>query len=70
MIGVRKYPKVSNDRLLNLFHKVVSKSRVLLTAKSRKFRDKRREKPNARLEKAKAIMAAKFRAERAKKKYY
>ena len=53
MIGVKKYPKVSNDRLVNLFNKVVSKSRVLLTAKSRKFRDKQRENPNPRLEKAK-----------------
>lgn len=70
MIRVRKTKKVSNDRLVNIFNKVMSKSRVLMEAKERKFRDKEREKPNRRKQREKAVVSARYRAERKKKQYY
>ncbi|EKD64256.1 MAG: hypothetical protein ACD_51C00037G0002 [uncultured bacterium] len=70
MIAVKKHKKVSNDRLVNLFNKVVSKSRIIQESKERKFRDKDREKPNKRKQRAKAVVSAEYRAERARKKHY
>lgn len=70
MIGVKKHKKVSNDRLANLFNKVISKSRILPLSKERKFRNKEAERPNRKKQREKAVVSAKYRAERARKKYY
>lgn len=70
MIKVKKHKKVSNDRLVNLFNKVVSKSRIMMKVKDCKFRNKEAEKPNRRKQREKAVVSAKYRAERARKKYY
>jgi len=67
MIGVVRHSKVSNDRLVNIFNKVMGKSRVILESKAKKFKKKKRSR---RDQKKYAIMAAKFRAERARKQHY
>ena len=70
MIGVKKLKKISNDRLVNIFNKVISKSRIIPESKDRKFRDKEREKPNPRKQRQKAVVSAKYRKERDRKKFY
>ncbi|KKT02328.1 MAG: hypothetical protein UV80_C0004G0017 [Candidatus Peregrinibacteria bacterium GW2011_GWF2_43_17] len=67
MIGVIKHSKISNDRLVNIFNKVVGKSRVILESKAKKFKKKKRSRV---AQKKYAIMAAKYRAERARKQHY
>ncbi len=70
MIGVKKRKsnkKVSNDRLVNIFKKVMSKSRVLMESKKRKFRVKDRSK---RQQREYAVVSERYRRERAKKKHY
>ncbi len=67
MIGVKKHKKVSNDRLINLYKKVMSKSRVLMESKRRKFRVKKNSK---RQQREYAVVSARYRAIRAKKKHY
>ena len=70
MIGVKKLAgkrKVTNDRLINIFNKVVSKSRVLMDSKKRKFLKKKRSR---RQQREYAVVSEGYRAERAKKKHY
>ncbi|OIP81956.1 hypothetical protein COW94_02185 [Candidatus Peregrinibacteria bacterium CG22_combo_CG10-13_8_21_14_all_44_10] len=70
MIGVQKHKnnkKVSNDRLVNIFNKVVSKSRVLMESKKRRFRAKDKSKIQQR---EYAVVSDRYRTERAKKKHY
>jgi len=70
MIGVKKRKtnkKVSNDRLVNIFKKVMSKSRVLMESKKRRFRIKKNSK---RQQREYAVVSDRYRTERAKKKHY
>ncbi len=70
MIGVKKRKsnkKISNDRLVNVFNKVMSKSRVLMESKKRKFLQK---KKSRRQQREYAVVSDRYRKERAKKKHY